>query len=124
MGDKKSEPAYTYAAIILKWVDGDTFDAKILTGFHMSFEGRFRLYGVDTPERGQELHDEAHHRAEELAPAGSAVTVSTHKAPDKYGRWLAEVHLANGRTVNDVLNTEGLSYTYFGGTKTTAAKTD
>ena len=111
------EPEYTYRARVVRWVDGDTVDLSVDCGFYTTVESRFRLYGIDTPERGQPGYDEATARAEQLAPAGSEVVVRTYKAPDKYGRFLCLV--VSGTTeVNDTLVDEGLAKAYFGGTRT------
>lgn len=110
-------PAYTYAATVVRWVDGDTVDLNVDVGFHINMTDRFRLYGIDTPERGQVNHDEAWHYAEGLAPVGSRVLVRTYKQ-EKYGRWLAEVYPARSDvSVNTDLIQAKLAYEYFGGTK-------
>ena len=112
------EPPYVYAAEVLRWVDGDTVDLTIDLGFHMTFEGRFRLYGVDTPERGQPNHDEAWLHAALVAPPGAKVLARTLKAPDKYGRWLAEILAADGtKSVGESLLENKLAVPYFGGHK-------
>ena len=50
---------YTYLATVDRWVDGDTVDMVIDLGFRMSTHQRFRLLGVDTPERGEPKWAEA-----------------------------------------------------------------
>lgn len=112
---------------VLRWVDGDTVDLRIRVvrdfGFHFkleqTFEDRFRLYGIDTPERGQAGWAEATAEAKRLAPAGSAVTIHTYKDErDKYGRWLAEVTPVDAEaTINRLLVDGGFAKPYFGGTK-------
>lgn len=84
-------PEYIYRASILRWVDGDTFDARVDLGFRTWIETRFRLFGVNAPEKGQEGFTEATGFCEQTAPVGGVVILRTYKAPDKYGRWLAEV---------------------------------
>jgi endonuclease YncB( thermonuclease family) len=44
---------YSYAAVVDKVVDGDTFDATVDLGFGVSLHERFRLYGADAPELNQ-----------------------------------------------------------------------
>ena len=109
-------PAYIYKAVIDRWVDGDTVWMTVDLGFRIASSTAFRLYGINTPERGQPGYAEATARAESLAPAGSAVTAKTYKNPDKYGRWLVEV-FAKDIIVNQRLVTEGLAVAYFGGTR-------
>lgn len=117
------EPAYTYTATVLRHVDGDTLDLSVDVGFHITVADRFRLYGVDTPERGQPGYHEATAHNERVAPAGSTVTVHTLKAGDKYGRWLAVLFLPDGSTLNQRIMDEGLGVRYLGGTKTPAQPT-
>lgn len=105
-------PAYTYAAIVDRWIDGDTVDLRVDVGFRITIEDRFRLIGIDTPERGRPGYREATARAEELAPPGTVITVKTQPEPGKYGRWLGEIILPDGTTVNDRLVAEGHAAPY------------
>lgn len=46
---------YTYRAEWVSTIDGDTFDARVDLGFHLSTRQRFRLLGFEAPEaRGGE----------------------------------------------------------------------
>ena len=108
---------YAYSAQVIRWVDGDTVDLRVDLGFKLFAETRFRLYGIDTPERGQKNHDEAWHLAQSLAPVGATVQISTHKDADKYGRWLAQISTDAGTDVNASLIAANLAVAYFGGTK-------
>ena len=81
---------YTYLATVDRWVDGDTVDMVIDLGFRMSTHQRFRLLGVDTPERGELNWAEATACCNELMPAGSQVCIQSLKT-DKYGRWLVDL---------------------------------
>jgi len=110
------EPAYTYKATVTRWVDGDTVDLRVDCGFHITVEARFRLYGVDTPERGRAGYDTATRHNNTLAGPGTEVVARTYKAPDKYGRFLADLWVAEVK-VNDSLLASGLAVPYFGGTK-------
>lgn len=107
--------SYTGCTII-RWVDGDTVDIRVDMGFRSWFEGRFRLYGIDCPERGQPNHNEATGAANTMAPPGSVVDIRTYPNSDKYGRWLVEI-MASGLFVNQELLNAGLAVPYFGGTK-------
>lgn len=122
---------YAYSARVIRWVDGDTVDLRVDLGFHIFIETRFRLYGIDTPERGQKNHDQATALCNSLAPIGADVFIRSHKDADKYGRWLAdinthptashedhiEVDTASGININTRLVEFGLAVPYFGGTK-------
>lgn len=115
---------FTYQGTILRWVDGDTVDLHLTREFDMGFyvtltgtyQSRFRLAGIDTPERGQPGYAEARTLAESLCPIGSTVTVTTYKA-DKYGRFLADITTPTGGDVADIIIDAGLGRPYFGGTK-------
>lgn len=129
-----TEPAYDYPAEVLRWVDGDTVDLRVTLeertvdhGFHVHetrrlwMDGRFRLFGVDTPERGQPNYDAARILDEGLAPAGTTIRTQTYKAADKYGRWLATLTVTrpDGSTVDVAaqLLESKMAVPYFGGTK-------
>lgn len=119
------QPNYSYACVATNVVDGDTLDVVIDLGFHLSAAMRVRLYGIDTPERGQPLHDEAAAFLREfvgLVPGGAPypLLIDTFKSADKYGRWLGLVSRRDVQMptdVNDLLVSNGLAVRYFGGKK-------
>jgi micrococcal nuclease len=105
---------YVRSAMVLRWVDGDTVRLLVDLGFKVKLEVDARLYGLNTPESRSK--DKAEKKrglaakafAEALAPPGSVVPVRSHKCGnEKYGRWLAEVLLANGTTVNEQMLANG-----------------
>lgn len=114
--------AFVYEDVaILRWVDGDTVDLRVSLvhdfGFRFrygfTFDDRFRLFGVNTPERGRPGWAEATAECVRLAPAGSLVRVETHKdSRDKYGRWLADIYLADGSSLNRRLVDAGFAKNY------------
>ena len=108
---------YNYSATIIRWIDGDTVDMHVDLGFRTMVETRFRLFGIDTPERGQQNYREATALANQLAPVGSTLQISTYKDPDKYGRWLVDIFTADEHTVSETLLASGYAKPYFGGTK-------
>ena len=84
---------YIYKAVVLKVIDGDTFDLLIDLGFHVFVEKRIRLDGVDTPEvRGEEKPEGLISKAavEELI-GGKQVKVISVRERDKYGRTIARI---------------------------------
>ena len=115
-------PAYTYRARVTRWVDGDTADATIDLGFDVWVKTRFRLHGIDTPERGRPGYREATEHNQAIAGPQVDVVVETFKTADKYGRWLAIIHLSDGTTINDRLIWEELAIPYQGGTKKTTTQ--
>ena len=114
------EPQWTYRATVLRWVDGDTVDLRLDPGFRLTLTDRFRVYGIDTPERGQPRFTDAFLAANHLAPSGSEVVVRTYKAPDKYGRWLADIYVGDVNLGARLIEA-GLAVPYFGGTKGASA---
>lgn len=105
-----SHTAYRYRVIeVRKVVDGDTIDLVLDVGFYMSAALRFRLLGVDTPERGQPGADAATQfvRAWLTAPDGGLIA-HTRKA-DSFGRWLADVHREDGQSLSVALLQAGLA---------------
>ena len=78
-------------------IDGDTFDSE---------RGRVRLFGVDTPERGQRCYQAASDRLGELA----GETVRVQLGPrlfDPYGRLLYYVYTSTGDSIEEALIREG-----------------
>lgn len=93
---------YVRAARVVGWVDGDTVDVVIDCGFSIDTRQRVRVRWLNTPElTGTERPAgvAALNFAKGLAPVGSLVTLKSHKPAggDKYGRYLADVTLADGR---------------------------
>lgn len=116
---------YEYKAVIDRWVDGDTVDVDIDLGFDVVLrDQRVRLYGINTPEsRTRDLEEKkrglaAKERVNEMAPAGTRVTLLTHKydAKGKFGRILGAIVVDAG-TVNQMLIEEGHATPYYGGKK-------
>lgn len=109
---------WEYKATVIKWIDGDTLDARIDVGFYLYMTQRLRLLsstgGVNTPEmhgKQQDLALAALKRATDLAPPGTVFTAHTLKdaTHDSFGRFLSQVVLPDGRSVGDVLLAEGLA---------------
>ena len=93
---------YNYVAKLGRVVDGDTVDLDVDLGFHCTLHLRFRLLGVDTPERGhkdfQDASDALHRLFLTHANLDGYVHVESFKT-GKYGRWLATISTIDG-TVN------------------------
>lgn len=112
---------YEYTAKITKVVDGDTLDLEVDLGFHVWIKQRVRLLGIDTPEthtlnlKEKELGLKAKSLVEAVAHAAKIIKINTTKS-DKYGRMLVVLTI-DGVNINQKLITEGLAWTYDGGTK-------
>lgn len=110
---------YLYNAKVTKIVDGDTIDAMVDLGFTVFVKIRFRLAGLDTAEMNSSdpnLRAEAKKAKQFLVDLilDKDVTIESTEL-DKYGRWLAIVHLHNGTCINEELISEGLAIPYYGG---------
>ncbi|CDQ21716.1 thermonuclease family protein [Halobacillus karajensis] len=103
---------YQYHVQVKRVIDGDTFVGDIDLGMNVKLcDVHFRLIGVDTPERGQNLFYEATERASELIDQ-TEVLVETY-AEDAFGRWLVNVYIDyEGDTLNQLLLDEGLAIVY------------
>lgn len=91
-------PAYTYAAIVRRVIDGDTLRVDWDLGAHIWLRDvPLRLLGVDAPElRGPTRQAGIAARDWLVArlPEGTAVTIKTEKG-DAFGRYLATVWLGD-----------------------------
>ena len=98
---------------VIKAIDGDTIDADIDIGFHMTFNSRFRLLVANTPERRRETM-EAWHAAKDFTQAwcdehAGFIEVETMEK-DSFGRWLALFRCQlTGEYLNQRLIDEGHS---------------
>ena len=81
---------FTYAAEILKVVDGDTLGVKIYLHSRHWVKQKLRLRDLDAPEISTPAGKAAKRFVDALLPAGTTVTICTTK-PDKYDRYLADV---------------------------------
>lgn len=88
---------------VVKIVDGDTIDVRAA-----QTELRVRLYGVDTPERGDRCFREATERTRVLA-ASQVQLVSDARLQDSFKRELRYVYTAAGASIDAALVREGLA---------------
>lgn len=107
-------------AQIIRWVDADTLDVLVDLGFHISLKQRVRMYGINCPEKNTEAGKAAIAFVKVLLPVGSTVTIRSYRdaQEEKYGRWLAEVQMDDGRMVSEYLINSGHGVAYFGGSRT------
>lgn len=116
------QPNYLYNATITNVVDGDTVDALVDLGFSFFSKMRFRLYGIDTPEKNDKsptvraLGNDASEYLKKTLTDKRVTVQSVEK--DKYGRWLAKITLApDAQTINEQMITLGYAKAYFGDNK-------
>ena len=78
-------------------VDGDTLACR---------QGRVRLRGVDTPERGESGYRTAQQELRRRTPGGTVTVVPHHR--DRHGRVVGDVY-ARGQNVGRSMNADGYS---------------
>lgn len=115
---------WKWPAVCLGVVDGDTLDVIVDRGFHDTSTMRLRLYGINTPERGEPGWQEATDGLRSIVMNGAAgrrLICRTAAPHDKYGRWLASIEVvdsaAPSRDVALEMIGRGLGVPYFGGKK-------
>ncbi len=107
--EKRAEWEYKYRAEIVRVVDGDTVDAEVDLGFDVKLSARFRMQGINAPEKNTQEGKKSLERLAELLPVGSQVVVQTTKDKrEKYGRYLG-TFLVAGKSVNQQLVDEGFA---------------
>jgi len=91
---------YIYQASLVKVVDGDTIDALVEVGFHLTAKLRLRLLGVDAaelsspdPAERAKAIEAKRWLAQQLSIQGSFL-IRTEKS-DSFGRYLADVYLGD-----------------------------
>ena len=97
------DPGLIKEAQVVRVIDGDTLDVLIAGTKH-----RVRLFGVDTPERGERCYEEATERTRQLS--GDVVRIeSGPRAEDRYGRLLFYLYTRTGKSIDAILIQEGLA---------------
>lgn len=118
---------WNYNAELVRVVDGDTVYLKLSKEYDFGFkikevktyEGSFRLIGIDTPELRGKNADKikgraASERLYELLTTCDKITATTFK-PDSFGRWLVELFIHendNIVNINELLVKEGHAVIY------------
>lgn len=118
-------PDFIYRGRVTGIVDGDTLDAHVDLGFDVWVQTRFRLHGIDTPEKNSKdpvlkaRAIEATNFCRETVLDREVVIRCLGK--DKYGRWLGVIHRPEQVSLNEQLIALGLARAYFGDNKTVVA---
>ena len=95
--------AEQYYAEVISVVDGDTLEV-----LHQGKTVRIRLYGIDSPEKGQPFGTKAKTQLSSLA-FGKIVIVEK-KDFDSYGRTVAEIRLKDGTRINREMVSSGYAW--------------
>ena len=104
---------YVRRVAVTNVVDGDTFDSLVDLGFNVHIRVRFRLYGINCPERKGATKAAGELAREATASLVHGLTVSVRCLKfDKYGRSVARVSLPDGRDLTEVLIAAGHGVPY------------
>ena len=106
-----TEPSYTYSAVVVAVVDGDTIDVDVDLGFYVWIrEQRIQLFGVDSPEpRGEtKAQGDAATAYLDGLIGGKEIILRTIAGKDRadrdelFGHWLGVVYL-DGKNINEMM---------------------
>jgi endonuclease YncB( thermonuclease family) len=98
-----ADPAAMQPAAVVRIIDGDTFEVT-----RGGAPDTVRIYGIDTPERGEPCFREASIRLGALA--GDAVRLAPGaRERDRFGRLLRYVYTPDGASIDAALVAEGLA---------------
>jgi len=104
-----ADPTTMQPASVVRIVDGDTLRA-IVNGV----EEPIRLFGVDTPERGEQCFDDATEALRALVAknVGQVLLVSDARNRDSYDRLLRYVYTPSGLSIDALLVSGGYGYAW------------
>jgi endonuclease YncB( thermonuclease family) len=101
-----------YDCLVLRVIDGDTFEAIVELGFGVAQKFKVRLDGIDTPEKNT---DEGVAAKEFVRSLIEGKTVLLQDAGhEKYGRARAAVYLEDGTDLTELLIKERMGKEYHG----------
>lgn len=110
------EETYTRNAIVTDIHDGDTITVVVDLGFRASYTTPVRLNRINAAELSTDAGKKSRDYIKSILNIGDNVIIKTYKNPtDKYGRWLADVILPDGRNLNDTM-VETRNAVYWDGT--------
>lgn len=98
---------YDYRVRVVNVVDGDTFDGLTRD----KIEIRFRLFGIDAPEKRQEFGLESTEYLEKLI-LGKRVNIKVQKKRDGWGRPVVWVSTRGGQDVGAAMLKAGMAWHY------------
>jgi micrococcal nuclease len=113
----------THFDTVTRVIDGDTVAIRAEWNPYPNIEWRIRMAGIDTPEKGarascareRELGTRAHQMTEQLVQQTLGRVRLRNVKHDKYGgRLVADVIMADGRSMSDELLKAGMAKRYNG----------
>lgn len=110
---KEWNPFRYFNVDIVRVIDGDTIEADVDLGFGISYRSKYRLLGVNTPERRKatmvEFHAATNFTRQWCNDHEGHIEIETMKK-DSFGRWLALISCQEtGEYLNQMLINEGHS---------------
>ena len=108
---------HPHEAEVVRVIDGDTFEARIIVGQDVFLTSRVRLPRIDAPEAwdrcasATSLRQRSTERLQQLA--GERVLLSNIRK-GWYNRVIADVHNMEGEDIGEILLQEGLARPYHG----------
>ena len=102
--NKSAKDKRFWSGLVVGVTDGDT-----ITVLHEGKGEKIRLYGIDTPEKGQAFGKKAKQFTSRMV-YGKTVEVET-KDTDRYGRTVALINVG-GQSLNEALIKDGLAWVY------------
>jgi micrococcal nuclease len=110
---------YEYPVRITNVVDGDTIDAVIDLGCHVSIKERLRLSGINSPEprgvtaaAGHAATDHLVQLIDDAQDLGPLFIRTEKDSQGKYGRYLATLFSHHGQNLNDQMIADGHAVPY------------
>lgn len=103
--------AWTYPAVVLRVVDGDTVRLNLDLGLHIWRTDNCRIAGINAPETNTPAGRAAAAYAAELLPPDTRVTFTSERL-EKYGRPLGRLTLADGRDLAALMLAAGHAIPY------------
>ena len=103
---------YTYKCEVVRVIDGDTLELNVDCGFGIWKQDRFRLAGLNAPEKNTDEGKAAALFVRQWIPLWTTVTTAKDKQ-EKYGRYLATItDTATGESLNQALLDSGHAKPY------------
>lgn len=87
---------YQYKATLIKVIDGDTVDLNVDLGCDTFIKMRCRLFGINTPERGQPGYGEATEALRQMLTGVPLIVNTIKDRKEKYGRYLVHIWTTPG----------------------------
>lgn len=113
---------YVYPGEVLRVVDGDTVNVRLILidtdlGFNavtrLTHDIKLRLGGINAPEMStQEGKNAKQYLSSIIAPGTQCIVYTVKDRTEKYGRYLAWIYIDNNVCVNDLMISSGNATEY------------